>query len=201
MKKLAYTLQSSEDIEKFADCAARSSINSPLFLWLGNGTFNYEGAKAWWRAYLNLMKKQSLIYADSEDVNAFVVWKKPGRDQLSVVSFIRSCGSSLVQHFGPSVFVKLFVYMLSSRWERRKCIGDASCWELSNISVPSEPQKSVLCKSLLAPILERCRHSGMPVYLSTEDEAYVPTFLNMGFSIRTSQISPTQSNHWSMVYA
>ena len=188
-----------ERIEELSEAAADAYHDYPLHNWLTKGVYDTKASKLIMQTTLAAMKKDAVIYADSEELNGFAVWIPMGFTGSKTIPFLKNGGMELILHSGLGIIGKLLTYETFAMKLKKKYTGHID-WYLYNLSVRKEAQGKGIAKKLLQPMLEFCDDEKMITYLETNKERNVPMYEHFGFELRETNPVPGSSVlHYSMV--
>ena len=188
-----------ERIEELSEAAADAYHDYPLHNWLTKGVYDTKASKLIMQTTLAAMKKDAVIYADSEELNGFAVWIPMGFTGSKTIPFLKNGGMELILHSGLGIIGKLLTYETFAMKLKKKYTGHID-WYLYNLSVRKEAQGKGIAKKLLQPMLEFCDDEKMITYLETNKERNVPLYEHFGFELRETNPVPGSSVlHYSMV--
>jgi hypothetical protein len=88
------------DFESLITLYGKAYEDYPLYVYLYGGKNDEEGCKQTIRVNLNLMFDEGIIYADSEELNGFVIVLPPGYTGISTLSFIWNGGFWIIYNQG-----------------------------------------------------------------------------------------------------
>lgn len=186
-------------LEELSEAAANAYQDYPLHNWFTKGTYDPLASKLIMQTTLMAMKKDAVIYADSEMLNGFAVWIPMGFTGSKTIPFLLNGGIKLLLHSGVGIIGKLLTYETFAMKLKKKYTGHID-WYLYNLSVKKEAQGKGIAKKLLQPMLEFCDDEKMITYLETNKESNVPLYEHFGFELReTNQIPYSSIQHYSMV--
>ena len=186
-------------LEELSEAAANAYQDYPLHNWFTKGTYDPLASKLIMQTTLMAMKKDAVIYADSEMLNGFAVWIPMGFTGSKTIPFLLNGGIKLLLHSGVGIIGKLLTYETFAMKLKKKYTGHID-WYLYNLSVKKEAQGKGIAKKLLQPMLEFCDDEKMITYLETNKESNVLLYEHFGFELReTNQIPYSSIQHYSMV--
>ncbi|MCQ2149969.1 MAG: hypothetical protein MJY45_06450 [Bacteroidales bacterium] len=118
-----------EDIPKFARCATESygSISYALDDYFVGHPRTKEELWEMWIFNLKYFYSRALIYSDSRDCNAWLLWVPPGCKGLSMVDFLRYGGIGLTLKLGIASMKRIVHYEDYSAYVRLNATGGHEC--------------------------------------------------------------------------
>ncbi len=194
-------LMQKKDIDRFVECAVASygNISYPLNDYFMGRLCTDEDLRAMWLFNLRYFCNNALIYADSPECNAWVLWIEPGCKGVSVFQFLLHGGFRMTASLGIGSLKRIMTYEDYSKEVRMNATGGRE-WYWYNLVVRPEAQGKHLVSKLLKPMLEYCEQSGRPVFLETHSEKNVGIYGHFGFEVVSDGTIPgTDVTHWGMV--
>lgn len=201
MESQGFHLLTKEEIPKFARCATEAYGNIAYALddyFVGHQCTKDE---LWemWMFNLKYFYSRALIYSDSPNCNAWLLWIPPGCKGVSVIDFIRYGGIRMAFKLGLPSMRRIMHYEDYSASVRLNATGGRE-WYWYNLVVRPDVQGQHLVGKLLKPMLEYCAQGGRPVYLETHSEKNVGIYRHFGFEVVSNDSIPgTEVTHWGMV--
>ena len=188
-----------ERLEELSEVAANAYQDYPLHNWLTKGVYDAKASKLIMQTTLAAMKKDAVIYADSEELNGFAVWIPMGFTGSKTIPFLKNGGMELILHSGLGIIGKLLTYETFAMKLKKKYTGHID-WYLYNLSVRKDAQGKGLGRKLLDPMMEFCDDEKMITYLETNKESNVTLYNRFGFELRETNLVPgSPVLHYSMV--
>ncbi|MDO5320880.1 MAG: GNAT family N-acetyltransferase [Bacteroidia bacterium] len=201
IRSQGFHVMTREDIPKFIDCAAESygSVSYPLNDYFTGHPCTKEELREMWLFNLTYFYSRAVIYSDSPECNAWLLWIPPGCKGVSVMNFLRYGGIRMTRKLGLASLRRIMHYEDYSASVRMKATGGKE-WYWYNLVVRPEAQGKHLVGKLLRPMLEFCADKGKPVYLETHSEKNVEIYRHFGFEVANDSPLPgTEMTHWGMV--
>ena len=157
-----------KDIPRFLECAteAYGGITYALDDYFVGHPCTKEEVREMWLFNLKYFYTRALIYSDSPDCNAWLLWIPPGCKGVSVINFIRYGGIRLTLKLGLPALKRIMHYEDYSASVRLNATGGRE-WYWYNLVVRPEAQGQHLVGKLLRPMLDYCAQNGRPAYLET----------------------------------
>ena len=196
-----FHLMTRKDIPRFLECAteAYGSITYALDDYFAGHPCTKEEVREMWLFNLKYFYTRALIYSDSPECNAWLLWIPPGCKGVSVINFIRYGGIRLTLKLGLPAMKRIMHYEDYSASVRLNATGGRE-WYWYNLVVRPEAQGQHLVGKLLRPMLDYCAQNGRPAYLETHSEKNVGIYRHFGFEVVSNgTITGTEVTHWGMV--
>ena len=188
-----------EDIERFAECAALSYKDYPLFQYLTNGQCDHEVIKTIISSSIYSMKKQVIGFSTDADANAVALFAPPNYTGSKTLPFLLNGGIKLSYIAPFSTFFRLLNYE-SHAMKLKKQYTNHDSWYLYNITVKPSFQGTGAGSKLLRPMLEYFDRVGEACYLETHNEGNVGLYQHFGFDlVDVSEIPKTDVKQYSML--
>ena len=201
IKAQGFHLMTEDDMPGFVDCATESygSVSYPLNDYFVGHACTKEEVREMWLFNLRYFYKRAVIYSDSPECNAWLLWIPPGCKGVSVINFLRYGGIRMTRKLGLASLRRIMHYEDYSASVRMKATAGRE-WYWYNLVVRPEAQGKHLVGKLLRPMLEFCAGQGRPVYLETHLEKNVSIYRHFGFDVVSEAPLPgTDMTHWGMV--
>ena len=188
-----------EKFDYLAEIAADAYRDYPLHCWLGKGKYDEIMSKIIMKITLRAMKKDAVIYADSEDMKGFAVWLPPGFTGSKTIPFMLNGGLRLIFHSGLKVIGRMLSYETYAMKLKRKCTGNEDGY-IYNLTVLHHEQGKGIASKLLKPMLEYCDRVKTPVYLETNKEMNVDIYKHFGFEVALQgNVPKSDVEHYAML--
>lgn len=188
-----------KDLDRLADVAADAYLDYPLHNWFTKGKYDKKASKLIMQISLKTMTEDSIIYADSEELNGFAVWLPFGFTGSKTIPFLMSGGLSLILHSGPGIIGRLLTYETYAM-NLKKEFTDNYDWYLYNLSIKKDAQGKGIASKLMRPMLQFCDDEKMVAYLETNKESNVSLYKHYGFDLKKEELIPkTPVTHYAMV--
>ncbi len=190
-----------KDMSGFVECAAAAygGISYPLNDYFVGKVCTEDDLREMWLFNLRYFRNNALIYADSPECNAWVLWIEPGCRGVSALQFLLHGGLRMTAALGLGSLRRIMAYEDYSKEVRMKSTGGRE-WYWYNLVVRPEAQGRHLVGKLLRPMLEYCAQTGRQVYLETHSEKNLGIYRHFGFEVVSDDFIPgTEVTHWGMV--
>ena len=188
-----------KDLERLAEVAADAYQDYPLHNWFTKGKYDAKASKLLMQISLKTMTEDSVIYADSEEINGFAAWLPFGFTGNKAIPFLLSGGLKLILHSGLGIINRLSAYE-NYAMGLKKEYTDNYDWYLFNLSIKKEAQGKGIASKLMRPMLQFCDDERMVAYLETNKEANVGLYRHYGFDLmKEEQIPKSTVMHYAMV--
>ena len=186
-------------IKELAQIAADAYRDYPLHNWFSGGKYDEYISEKTMEISLKTMKKDAVIYADSEEMNGFAAWLPLGFNGNKVLPFLTNGGLELIFHSGFGIIGRLITYENYAMNLKKEFTGNVD-WYLYNLSVKKSAQGKGIAGKLLRPMLEFCDNENIVTYLETNKEINVSLYEHFGFELSKKEMIP-KSNvmHYAMV--
>lgn len=177
-----------KDTENFSLTHANSYQDYPLYNHFFGGKYNFELAKRNSDAMLNSAKRNSIIYADSEDINGYVILIPPKQTGIKAIPYLLGGGYK----FSPSIIYRLNCYESYVNKIKKK-YTDYNCWYVNNLSVKKDMQRKGIGTKLLEPIIQYCLDNNTKLYLETNTQKNVNFYKKLGFTLVDESTIPNSN--------
>ena len=199
VEKAGLYIVQKKDLERLAEVAADAYQDYPLHNWFTKGKYDAKASKLLMQISLKTMTEDSVIYADSEEINGFAAWLPFGFTGNKAIPFLLSGGLKLILHSGLGIINRLSAYE-DYAMGLKKEYTDNYDWYLFNLSIKKEAQGKGIASKLMRPMLQFCDDERMVAYLETNKEANVGLYRHYGFDLmKEEQIPKSTVMHYAMV--
>ena len=147
---------------------------------------------------LKSMTEDAIVYADSAEMNGFVVWYPCGFKGTQTVPFVLNGGLNLLFRFGFGIIGRLLTFE-NYAMKIKKQLSDDSDAYLYNISIKKDAQGKGMASMLMQPMLRFCDSKHRAAYLETNKESNVGLYRHYGFDLMKEEVIPkTPVTHYAM---
>jgi GNAT superfamily N-acetyltransferase len=169
-----------DDVPALARSLARAFRDDPIFTWLIPDVDDDERARrttGFFAVEARCRVKEATAWC-SGDHEAGALWGAPGHWRTRVVDGVR-LAASLVRSTRWHTVSKLSTL---STLEKRH--PKEPHWYLNTLGTDPDHQGKGIATALIAPVLERCDHDGMPSYLESSKESNIPYYERFGWRVQ-----------------
>ena len=199
IEKAGLYLVEKKDLERLAEVAADAYRDYPLHNWLTKGVYDEKASRLLMEITLKTMTEDSVIYADSEEMNGFAAWLPFGFTGNKALPFIMNGGLRLICHSGFGLIGRLQAYE-NYAMNLKKEFTDHYDWYLFNLSIKKDAQGKGIASKLMRPMLQFCDDERMVAYLETNKEQNVGLYRHYGFDLMKEELIPKSPvMHYAMV--
>jgi ribosomal protein S18 acetylase RimI-like enzyme len=199
IEKAGLYIVQKNDLDRLAKVAADAYRDYPLHNWLTKGKYDAKASELIMQISLKTMTEDSVIYADSEEINGFAVWLPFGFTGNKTLPFLMNGGLRLIFHSGLGIIGRLLTYE-NYAMNLKKEFTENYDWYLYNLSIKKDAQGKGLASKLMRPMLQFCDDERMVAYLETNKEANVGLYRHYGFDpVKEEQIPKSNVMHYAMV--
>lgn len=190
---------SAERFDELAELSADAYREYPLHVWLGKGKYDAVASYLLMKATLMAMKKDAVVFADSDEPKGFAVVLPPGFTGSKTIPFLFNGGLRLFMHTGFGLIGRLLTYENFSMGLKKESTGNAD-WYIFNLSVKTEAQGQGIATKLMRPLLDFCKRENATLYLETNKESNVGLYRHFGFSLVKQDVIPgSEVEHYAMM--
>ena len=188
------------DFETLANVAGSAYENYPLHMYVYNGKYDLESTKQTIRVNLYSMFDVGIIYADSEELNGFVILLPPGYTGIKTLSFIWNGGFKIIYNAGITAFKKM-VDFESFAMDLKKKYTNHEDWYVYNLCVDKKAQGKKIASKLMKPIINYFITNKKICYLETNADSNVPIYEHFGFKVLEKTMVPnSNAPHYAMLF-
>ena len=199
IEKAGLYLVEEKDIDRLAEVAADAYRDYPLHNWFTKGKYDAKASNLLMKVTLKTMTEDSVIYADSEEMNGFAAWLPFGFEGNEALPFLKNGGLKLFLHTGLGFVGRLLAYEKYAM-NLKKQFTDNYDWYLFNLSIKKDAQGKGLASKLMRPMLQFCDDEQMIAYLETNKDSNVGLYKHYGFDLMKEELIPKSPvMHYAMV--
>lgn len=188
-----------KDLDRISKVAADAYRDYPLHNWFSGGKYDPKASELIMNIPLKALIKDTLIYADSEEINGFAVWIPFGFSGSKTVPFLKNGGLKLIFHSGLGIIGRLLTYE-DFAMKLKKEFTHNYDWYLYNLSIATDAQGKGIASKLMRPMLDFCDSEDMIVYLETNKEKNVSLYEHYGFELKRKALIPKSDvTHFAML--
>jgi GNAT superfamily N-acetyltransferase len=173
------------DLPTIGDVFGRAFLDDPVLTYvLPDLASREKRSPRLWRTIASVAiapDKGEVWITDSRDAAA--VWLAPNRWKDRPKDLVRQL--PLLTSFGRSLGRGLQLQQLMQKHHPRE-----PHWYLQTLGTDPSQQGKGLGSALLAPVLERCDHDGIPAYLESSKAANIPFYERHGFRVTEEMVLP-----------
>ena len=188
------------DFESLITLTGKAYEDYPLHIYLSGGKYDEEGCKQMMRVNLSLMFDEGIIYADSEELNGFVIVLPPGYTGISTLSFIWNGGYWIIYNQGIRASYRMASFESFAMNLKKKYTNNED-WYIYNLCVSKEAQGKKIASKLMKPLLNYFKLNKKICYLETNNDRNVPIYEHFGFKVMEKTIVPnSEVPHYAMLF-
>ena len=188
------------DFESLITLTGKAYEDYPLHIYLSGGKYDEEGCKQMMRVNLSLMFDEGIIYADSEELNGFVIVLPPGYTGISTLSFIWNGGYWIIYNQGIKASYRMATFESFAMNLKKKYTNNED-WYLYNLCVSKEAQGKKIASKLMKPLLNYFKLNKKICYLETNNDRNAPIYEHFGFKVMEKTIVPNSDvPHYAMLF-
>ena len=140
------------DFESLISLAGKAYEDYPLEIYIYGGKYDEDGLKQTFRINLYTMFDEGIIYADSEELNGFVIVLPPGYTGISTLSFIWNGGYWIIYNQGIRASYRMASFESFAMNLKKKYTNNED-WYIYNLCVSKEAQGKKIASKLMKPLL------------------------------------------------
>lgn len=200
IKSQGFHIMTREDIPKFAETSAEAYANAsyPLINYFVGHPCTVDESLAMWTFNLKCLHSKALIYSDSPEGNAWLLWIPPGFKGFTIKEFLMNGGIKMMAKIGLGSMRRIMHYEDYNLSVRMQATGGRE-WYLYNVATHPDAQGKHLISRLIAPMLDYCASKKTPAYLETHLAKNVDIYRHFGFDLVSENPIPgTPFTHWGM---
>ena len=187
-----------DEYDRMLDIASMYYVTDKLLIWLCNGVYDPKVFKHIIRGMIK-STPDSLIYADSPDMNAIAFWMPPDASRISLLAFFKHGGSELLKSRGVMFFLRLINYELYATRLRKRQTGGKD-WFLFMYTVKNANSGMGYGEKMLMPITEFAWGRGEACYSEVNTDDGIAMLKQAGFQVREQgKVPGSNVNHYGVL--
>ena len=188
------------DFETLANVAGKAYYDYPLNVYFCGGKYEEESIKQIMSINLYSMFDEGIIYADSQELNGFVIVMPPGYTGINTLSFVWSGGIKIIFNQGIKAFHRM-VNFESFAMNIRKKYTNYKDWYFYNICIHPNQQGKKIASKLVKPLINYMKLNKQICYLETNSDQNAPIYEHFGFKVIEKTIVPDSNVvHYAMLF-
>lgn len=178
-----------EDIKKCAETAAKAFIDDESSKFLLSSKLTYQNLYDFYVVIYNALYTKMYMFADSEDINGFIIISPIKNSELSLWDFIQAGGLKLILSNGLDFILRSLNYEKNCINIRKKFVS-SNDWYIFQFGVSPLKQGSGLGSKIMKPVLEWFDSEEINCYLETQKRVNVDIYNHFGFSLKSTDNMP-----------
>lgn len=198
-----------EQIERAAEALARAFHNDPEVVRFLKPEKRPKLLRPMFRMELYHAVEHGEVYAVSPTIEGVAIWMPSSAPEISLGTLLRSGGLGLLLKTRWDFLLNLGTFwgfmrrmMRDEEFAKglRQKLAPFPHWYLAVLGVDPDFQGRGGASRLLKPMLSRLDKEGLPAYLETTTEGYVPLYQHFGFRVIREEMLPgTETKMWVMM--
>lgn len=173
-----------KDLDRARQVAVDAYYKSyPLYDLLLGENYSRGQLERMWELNMNMFFENSLVYADSPEINAFAIWMAPDTDAPGLWHFLTHHGLRSSAAMGVPSLLRICRYDLWSTKMRLQIQADKQAWYLFSIQCIPEMQGRHIGSKLMMPMLDYLKENNQHMYLETHRLDNVSKYEHLGISV------------------
>lgn len=178
-----------EDIKKCAETAAKAFIDDESSKFLLSSKLTHKALYNFYLVVYNALYSKMYMFADSEDVNGFIIISPIKNSELSLWDFIQAGGLKLIFSNGLNFILRSLNYEKNCINIRQKFVS-SNDWYIFQFGVSPLKQGIGLGSKIMKPVLEWFDSEDINCYLETQKRVNVDIYNHFGFSLKSTDNMP-----------
>ena len=181
-----------EDVNEYAECMEKyieGYATNPIFNYICGGEFNKEICAGIFKISVSAMGENSVIYADSKEMNACAVWFPSGAYSVKLLDFFRCGGSDIIKLGGFSLVKRIIKYELYVSALKGKQTNHNDWYLFSYENVANKDTDEML-KLLISPAVEFAWKNQRAIYAECAKPDQLAACRKIGFHISDQKKIP-----------
>lgn len=180
-----------QDLNKCAIVAAKAFLTDPACEFLFSSKLTYEALYEYFLVIFKALYSKMYIFADSENINGFIIITQIKNSKLSLYDFIKAGGTKVILSQGIGIILKSLNYE-SNCIEIRNKIAHENDWHIFQFGVSPEKQGSRVGSSIIKPVLKWVASQNVACYLETHKKVNVEIYKHLGFDLKSIDTLPNK---------
>lgn len=188
-----------EDLSKCAVVAAKAFETDPACNFLFESKLKYDALYEYFLVVFKALYNKMYIFADSKDVNGFIIITQIKNSNLSLLDFLKAGGIKIILKQGLGIVLNSLNYE-SNCIEIRDRIINRNDWHIFQFGVSPEKQGSGIGSKIIKPVLNWIEQQKVGCYLETHKKINVEIYKHLGFNIKSIDTLPnTKTEQYAML--
>lgn len=173
-----------KDLDRARQVAVDAYYKSyPLYDLLLGENYSRDQLERMWELNMNMFFENSLVYADSPEINAFAIWMAPDTGTPGLWHFLTHHGLRSFAAMGVPSLLRICRYDLWSTKMRLQIQADKQAWYLFSIQCIPEMQGKHIGSKLMMPMLDYLKENNQSMYLETHRLDNVLKYEHLGINL------------------
>lgn len=183
-----YRLKKS-DLEKCAQVASKAFINDETSKFLLSSKLTQEALYEFYFVLYNAVYEKMYMFADSEDINGFIIFSSMENSEISLLEFIKAGGLKIIFSLGIDLIFRSLEYEKNCI-NIRKYFVQKNNWHIFQFGVNPEKQGIGLGSKIIKPVLNWFNSKNITCFLETHKDVNVDIYSHFGFVLKSIDTLP-----------
>ncbi len=193
-----YLIENDEDLDRALDVMVDFYDGDALFTWFCGGEYDKRTTRNILRSGICSMQN-TIVYADSEEINAVAAWIPPGNRSISVIPYLKNGGFELYRDKGLSIARRLLRYQGYASRMRKNITGKRD-WFLFAYAVDPGKDVNEYSQKILRPVTRYGWEQGEACYSEVNSDRGISFMRAAGFQVRDQgKVPGGRINHYGVM--
>ncbi len=181
-----------KDLKRCASVAAHAFLDDNSSKFLLSSKLTLKTLCEYYRVIFNATYKKMHMYAESKNLNGFIIVAPIENTELTTWDFIKAGGLKLLLRCGIGTLCRSFAYEQNCIRIRKKIISTNS-WYVFQFGVNPKKQGTGLGSKLMKSVLELLDDKKVSCYLETHKMINVKMYEHFGFLVKSIDKLPNKT--------
>lgn len=172
-----------KDLERCAEVAAKAFLEDESSKFLLSSHLTYKSLYNYYLVIYNAAINKMYMFAESEDINGFIIIAPVKHSNLSVWECIMAGALKLIFSQGPGIVFRSLEYEKNCN-KTREMIASADSWYIFQFGVLPDKQGMRLGSKIIKPVLNWFDKKKITCYLETQKDVNVYIYNHLGFLLK-----------------
>lgn len=178
-----------KDLKKCAETAAQAFINDESSKFLLSSKLSIENLYNFYLVLYKALFKKMYIFAESKDINGFIIIAPVENSILSTWDFIKAGGLKIIFNQGLGILFRALAYENNCVNIRKKIIPPKA-WYIFQFSVLPVKQGTGIGSKTIKPALKWLKANENSCYLETLNKTNIDIYKHLGFELKSIDTLP-----------
>lgn len=177
------------DLKKCALVAAKAFLDDESSKFLLSSKLTQESLFEFYSIIYKVAYKKMYMFADSEDINGFIIFSSLKNAEISLWEFIKAGGLKIIFSVGLDFILRSLEYEKNCINIRRNFVS-SNDWYIFQFGVAPEKQGTGLGSKIIKPVLNWFDSKNIVCCLETQKNVNVDIYNHFGFNLKRVDTLP-----------
>lgn len=178
-----------KDLKNCAETAAQAFINDESSKFLLSNKLSFENLYDFYLVLYRALFKKMYLFAESKDINGFIIITPVKNSILSVWDFIKAGGLKIIFNQGLGILFRALAYENNCINIRKKFIP-SNAWYIFQFAVLPAKQGTGIGSKTIKPVLKWLKTNETSCYLETLNKTNIDIYKHLGFELKSVDTLP-----------